>query len=88
MGIIRHHIMIKVDLSETHLSDLSNLLTLCLLSAPAAMGEEAEVPVWEEVQRPCRSVVITFLSPCLQKIFYLLENYCKNIGLQVKNIFG
>ena len=42
-----------------------------LLSAPAAMGEEAEVPVWEEVQRPCRSVVITFLSPCLRKIFYL-----------------
>ena len=35
------------------------------------MGEEAEVPVWEEVQRPCRSVVITFLSPCLRKIFYL-----------------
>ena len=52
------------------------------------MGEEAEVPVWEEVQRPCRSVVITFLSPCLQKKIYLLENYCKNIGLQVKNIFG
>ena len=42
-----------------------------LLSAPAAMGEEAEVPVWEEVQRPCRSVVITFLSPCLRKISYL-----------------
>ena len=42
-----------------------------LLSAPAAMGEEAEVPVWEEVQRPCRSVVITFLSPCLRKIFFL-----------------
>ena len=88
MGIIRHHIMIKVDLSETHLSDLSNLLTLCLLSAPAAMGEEAEVPVWEEVQRPCRSVVITFLSPCLRKIFYLSENCCKNILLRVKNIFG
>ena len=32
---------------------------------PAAMGEEAEVPVWEEVQRPWRSVVMTFLSPCL-----------------------
>ena len=51
------------------------------------MGEEAEVPVWEEVQRPCRSVVITFLSPCLRKIFYLSENCCKNILLRVKNIF-
>ncbi len=30
---------------------------------PAAMGAEAEVPVWDEVQRLCRSVVTTFRSP-------------------------
>ena len=34
---------------------------------PAAIGEEAEVPVWLAVQPPCRSVVTTFLSPCLNK---------------------
>ena len=52
------------------------------------MGEEAEVPVWEEVQRPCRSVVITFLSPCLQKIFYLDIRKLLQKYLRVKNIFG
>jgi hypothetical protein len=30
---------------------------------PAAMGADAEVPVWDEVQRLCRSVVTTFRSP-------------------------
>ena len=32
---------------------------------PAAIGDEADVPVCEAVHLPWRSVVITFLSPCL-----------------------
>ena len=31
----------------------------------AAMGDEADVPVCEEVQRLCRSVVTTLRSPSL-----------------------
>jgi hypothetical protein len=42
----------------------------------AAMGEEAEVPVWDEVHRLCRSVVTTFRSPSLyihkDKYFFVL----------------
>jgi hypothetical protein len=45
----------------------------------AAMGEEAEVPVWDEVQRLCRSVVTTFRSPSLYvhkaKSFFVLFNF-------------
>jgi hypothetical protein len=36
----------------------------------AAMGEEADVPVCDEVHLLCRSVVTTFRSPSLQQNLY------------------
>ena len=53
-----------------HDSFMIHYISELFSSEPAAIGEEAEVPVCEEVQRPWRSVVITFLSPCLIGIFY------------------
>jgi hypothetical protein len=32
------------------------------------MGADADVPVWEEVQPLCKSVVTTFLSPELPEL--------------------
>jgi hypothetical protein len=48
----------------------------------AAMGEEAEVPVWDEVQRLCRSVVTTFRSPSL----YIHK--AKSVFLFIVNCFS